>query len=210
MIMLLSRTLSTFAILMATATLLLGFAAPAGAQYGGGDITIFVTPPRLPVDETFDVFGQFCAAGSTVEITIEGIPSVLATTIADAGGFYTANNVPLPDGLLAGTDQTVRATCGPQTATTTITLVCHSGDDPVDGSCEDGSGGVVGGPGPTTTTTIPGGGTSGTDTGTPEGPNLAITGATYAEFFVQIAVTLLGVGIFLVVVTKRRRGHATT
>ena len=34
-----------------------------------------------------------------------------------------------------------------------MTLVCPSGDDPVAGSCEDGSDGIVGGAGPTTTTT---------------------------------------------------------
>lgn len=205
--MLFSRT---FAALLAAAALMLGFAAPASAQYGGGSISVFVTPTRLPVDQTFDVFGQYCAAGATVEITIEGVPGVQATGVADAGGFYTVNDVVLPDGLLAGTDQTVRATCGPETGTAMLTLVCHSGDDPVDGSCSDGSGGVVGGPGPTTTTTVPGGGTSGggSNTSSTSGPNLAITGATYAEFFVQIAVTLLGLGAFLVVITKRRRDHS--
>ncbi len=197
------------AALLLAAALILGAAAPATAQYGGGSVTIFVTPPRLPVDETFDVFGQFCAAGTTVEISIIGVPGVLATGTADAGGFYSVRDIDLPDGLLAGTDQTVQATCGPETATAVLTLVCHSGDDPVDGSCEDGSGGVAGGPGPTTTPTTAPGGSSGSTSGGTSSPSLAITGATYAEFLAQIAVTLLGVGIFLVVVTKRRRDRAS-
>ncbi len=204
----------TLAALLAAAALTLGFAAPATAQYGGGGVSVFVSPARLPVDQTFDVFGQNCAAAATVEITIDGVPGVLATGVADSGGFYTVTDVVLPDGLLAGTDQTVRATCGPESGTAVLTLVCHNGDDPVDGSCDDGSGGVVGGPGPTTTTTVPGGGTSGgetgSNTGSTGGPSLAITGATHAEFFVQVAVTLLGLGVFLVVVTKRRRDPAAS
>jgi hypothetical protein len=204
----------TLAALLTAAALTLGFTAPASAQYGGAGVSVFVSPARLPVDQTFDVFGQNCAAGATVEITIDGVAGVLATEVADAGGFYAVNDIVLPDGLLAGTDQTVRATCGPETGTAVLTLVCHSGDDPVDGSCEDGSAGVVGGPGPTTTTTVPGGGTSGSgtgsNTGSTDGQSLAITGASHAQFFVQLAVTLLGLGVFLVVITKRRRDAAPT
>ncbi|MEM8708566.1 MAG: hypothetical protein AAGE98_19025 [Actinomycetota bacterium] len=134
-------------------------AGPAGAQYGGGGVQVFLDQVRVPIDEPFGVFGRDCPAGSTVEITIDGVPGVLATTTASAGGFYTASDIPLPDGLEAGSDYTVRATCEANTATALMTLVCHSGDDPVDGSCEDGSDGLVGGSGPTTTTTtIPVGG----------------------------------------------------
>ena len=105
------------------------------------------------------------------------------------------------------------------------TLLCPSGDLPVDGDCEDGSDGITGGVGPTTTTTTtptpnPGDGDGGdggsTSGGTPDDdssggtgggtPDLAITGASFAERLVQLGVTLFALG-FLFVLTARRR-HA--
>ena len=41
-------------------------ASPAGAQYGGTGIDLFVDP-RVPIDETWSLFGSGCAAGATVE-----------------------------------------------------------------------------------------------------------------------------------------------
>ena len=130
------------AVMMAGRLLAAGFAAfvmlfilagPASAQYGGGGTQVFLDQVRVPVDQPFGVFGRDCPAGSTVEITIDGVPGILATTTASANGFYTASGIPLPDGLTAGTDYVVRATCGPNTATALMTLVCPSGDDPVGG-----------------------------------------------------------------------------
>ncbi len=192
-------------------------AGPAGAQYGGG-IQVFVDPVRVPIDQTFDVFGRDCAPGSTVVISIDGVPGTIGTTTATAGGFFSIQDLPLPDGLSAGTDHDVRATCDAQTATAMITLVCPSGDDPVDGSCEDGSGGIVGGPGPTTTTTTPGGatttvpagggGTSGGGTSGGGSGGLAVTGATFVEQIAQVGVTLFGAGVMLVMIARRRREEA--
>ena len=229
------------AVMMAGRLLAAGFAAfvllfvlagPASAQYGGGGTQVFLDQVRVPVDQPFGVFGRDCPAGSTVEITIDGVPGVLATTTASDNGFYTASGIPLPDGLTAGSDYVVRATCGPNTATALMTLVCPSGDDPVGGSCEDGSDGIVGGVGPTTTTTtttVPGGNGTTTTTTVPggggstsgggggdsspgssgggsgsDGDGLAFTGAAFSEMLVQIGVSLFALGFALVIVARRR------
>ncbi len=213
----------------ALGALLFGIAGPAHAQYGGGGITFF-TDPRVPINDTFSVFGSGCAAGETVEISIDGIPGVLATTTASAAGNYSIADIDLPLGMIAGTDHDVRATCGTETATALMTLLCHDGELPVDGECLDGSDGIVGGVGPTTTTTttaaptpnpddgdgdggsttggVPGGdtssdGSSGGSTG--DTPSLAITGASFTELLVQGAVTLFAAGFLLVLVARRRR-----
>lgn len=227
------------AVMMAGRLLAAGFAAfvmlfvlagPASAQYGGGGTQVFLDQVRVPVDQPFGVFGRDCPAGSTVEITIDGVPGILATTTASANGFYTASGIPLPDGLTAGSDYVVRATCSGNTATALMTLVCPSGDDPVGGSCEDGSDGIVGGVGPTTTTTtttvpggggtttttVPGGGGNtsggGGDDSSPgssggsgsDGDGLAFTGAAFSEILVQIGVSLFALGFVLVILARRR------
>lgn len=212
----------------AVAAAILGLAGPAHAQYGDGGLDFF-TDPRVPIGDTFSVFGSGCAAGQTVEISIDGVPGVVATTTASAAGNYSASEIDLPLGLIAGAEVDVRATCGPDTATALMTLLCHDGDLPVDGECDDGSDGVVGGVGPTTTTTtvVPdpadggsttggeGGGTTGGGTptdgsdgstggdGSP-GPDLAITGASFTEILVQASVTLFAVGFLLILVARRR------
>lgn len=215
------------AIAAALIALIVGLAGPAQAQYGGGGITFF-PDPRVPIDQTFSVFGSGCAAGSTVEISIDGIPGVLATTTASAAGNYAIADIDLPPGLIAGTDLDVRATCGSETTTGITTLLCPSGDLPVDGDCEDGSDGIVGGSGPTTTTTTtptpnPGDG-SGDDGGSTSGgtpddgssggssggssPDLAITGASFSELLVQLGVTLFALGFVFVLAARRRRPAA--
>ncbi|MEO0495106.1 MAG: hypothetical protein AAF081_17000 [Actinomycetota bacterium] len=219
------------AVVLAALGALLLLAGPAGAQYGGGGINLFVDS-RVPIDETFSVAGQNCPAGSTVEITIDGVAGVLATTTASASGAFSIADIELPGGLTAGTTYTVRSTCGVSAATALMTLVCHDGADPVDGSCEDGSDGIVGGVGPTTTTTttpISGGGDGNTTTTTPGGggdttggsggdgssssgsnpggsggDDLAFTGASFSELLVQIGVSLFALGFVLVILARRR------
>ena len=226
------RTRRILAVTIAAVVMVLGLAAPAHAQYGDDGIDFF-TDPRVPIGDTFSVFGSGCAAGSIVEITIDGMPGVIATTTASAAGNYSISGIDLPLGLVAGTEHDVRATCGPETATALMTLLCHDGELPVDGECDDGSDGIVGGVPPTTTTTVapnPGsgddGGTTGgtpgdsTDDDTPNGssngssggdgssPALAITGASLTEILVQVAVTLFAAGFLLVLAARRRRPEA--
>ena len=216
----LPRLSAALAAIVAAATV---FAAPAAAQYGGGGgtMTFFVSPVRVPVDQTFTGFGTGCDDGDEVEISIDGVPGVLATTTAaPPGGTFSAPGIPVPDGLLAGDDHDVRATCeNGDTLTFTITLVCPSGDDPVDGSCEDGSDGIAGGTGPTTTTTTttttPDDGSGGTtggsgpdgsdpDGGTDGSPPLAFTGAAFTGWLLQASMTLVGFGVLIVVAARRR------
>lgn len=222
------RTRRILAATIAAVVMVLGLTAPAHAQYGDDGIDFF-TDPRVPIGDTFSVFGSGCAAGSIVEITIDGIPGVIATTTASAAGNYSIADIDLPLGLVAGTEHDVRATCGSETATALMTLLCHDGELPVDGECDDGSDGIVGGVPPTTTTLAPDptqgddggttGGTPGDSTGddTPNGssngssggdgssPALAITGASLTELLVQVAVTLFAAGFLLVLVARRRR-----
>ena len=101
-------------VVAALAALIVGVAGPAHAQYGGGGITFF-PDPRVPIGQTLSVFGSGCAAGSTVEISIDGVPGVLATTTASAAGNYAIAAIELPDGLVAGTDLDMRATCETET-----------------------------------------------------------------------------------------------
>jgi len=230
-----TRTSSSWigAIVAALLFLLALLATPVSAQYGGGSgMTFFVTPVRVPIDQAFSGFGTGCDAGSTVEITIDGVPGLVATSVADASdGTFSAVDITVPDGLAAGTDQGVRATCNAESTVATITLVCPSGDDPVDGSCEDGSDGITGGVGPTTTSTTPDGsgtttggssptsgssdttggsdpadGSAGTTGGSGGGdsPPLAFTGAAFTGRLLQGAVTLMGLGALLMVMAKRR------
>lgn len=197
------------------------FAAPAAAQYGGGGgtMTFFVSPVRVPVDQTFTGFGTGCDDGDEVEISIDGVPGVLATTTAaPPNGTFSAPGIGVPDGLFAGDDHDVRATCeNGDTLTFTITLVCPSGDDPVDGACEDGSDGIAGGVGPTTTTTTTttttpdpddAGGTTGGSgpdgSGTDGSPPLAFTGAAFTGWLLQVSMTLVGLGVLIVVAARRR------
>lgn len=190
-------------------------AGPAAAQYGGGGgtMTFFVSPVRVPIDQTFLGFGTGCADGESVDITIDGVPGVLASTTAGApSGSFTVTNVALPTGLQAGDNHDVRATCqSGDSLAFTITLVCPSGDDPVAGSCEDGSDGVVGGV-PPTTTTAPGSGSgsggsspgTGGGGGADDSPPLAFTGAAFTGVLLQGAVTLVGLGGLIVLAARRR------
>ena len=191
----------------------------AGAQYGGGAY-LTVNPVEVEIDGVFSYFGTQCAGGSTVVITLDGFPDILDTTIAEDDSSYTGFDVGLPDGVIAGTQYTVRATCGPDENFAVITAVCNGGTLPVAGECPDGQ--TVGGqdpPGTTTTTTtsttVPGGsggtgGTTGSDgdggsgstTGT--NPDLAVTGATFAERAAQIGATLVAAGAFVVLIARRR------
>jgi uncharacterized membrane protein YgcG len=199
--------------------------APAGAQYGGG-VNLFVDPTRVEVDGAFDYFGSGCPAGSTVTITIDGFPGVLATTVAFDDSSYAGTDVAMPDGVIAGQDYTVRASCGGNADTAVARAVCNGGTDPVDGTCPDGQ--TVGGQDPTatTTTTTPGNGSDGNGSdgngssgngsdgngsggtgGT--GPDLAVTGAWFAEQAAQLGVTLMAMGGFLVLFATKRRERAT-
>ncbi|GEM_PF-2070864 len=194
-----SQAIAAFVLAMAA---LVAFADAGSAQYGGTGVQVFVDPVRVPIDSTFDVFGRNCTAGSTVEITIDGVSGILATGTASSNGFYTVVGVPLPTGLLAGTNQDVRATCGPQSGTALITLVCPGGTDPVAGLCPDGRKGVVDGTGPTTTAPN---GTNSTPNGTSPDQGLAFTGAAYTSRLLQGGVTIVALGIFLIVVGRRRQ-----
>ena len=189
-------------------------AGPAHAQYGGPGITFF-PDPRVPIGQTYSVFGTGCSAGETVVITIEGLPGTTATTTATAGGNFAVSGIDLPPGATPGTVLNHRATCGPQTTTGLTTVLCSNGTLPVDGVCEDGSGGTSGGV-PTTTTLVPnpgdGGSTSG---GVPSdgssggsNPGLAITGASFTALLVQGAVTLFAGGFLLLMVARRRQLEA--
>ena len=185
-------------------------------------MTFFVTPVRVPVDQPFSGFGTGCDDGDEVDISIDGVPGVLATvTAGPPDGTFAATDVALPDGLFAGDDHDVRATCeNGDSLTFTITLVCPSGDDPVDGSCEDGSDGTVGGQGPTTTTTTgptttTTDGSGGTSGGSPaqggdDSPPLAFTGAAVTGWLLQASVTLVGLGVLIVVVARRRLNDAAS
>ncbi len=203
------------AALTALTAAVLTTAAPAAAQYGGGP-NLVVDPVRVPIDGTFDGFGSSCAARSTVTVTIDGIPGVLASTVAAADTFYVVLDVRMPAGVVAGADYVVRATCGGRSATFLITAVCNDGSDPVNGGCPDGTS-TGGGPGVTTTTlpggattTTPGGGPGGGPGGSPGGggpggpdPILAITGAGPVEQMVTVGTTLVAAGFFLMMVTAR-------
>jgi len=198
--------------LVSLAVMLLG-ASPLAAQYGGVDNSLFVDP-RIPLDQTINGFGTGCAAGATVEITIDGVPGVLTTTIATADGNYSIVGLPLPDGLLAGEDYTVRASCGAVESTALITVLCYDGNLPVGGECQDGSDGTSGGTPPTTTTTTttttqPGGsdGGDGGDGSAP--PDLAVTGLSYGEYLLPAAASLLAGGWFLILVARRRDDDST-
>jgi hypothetical protein len=202
---------SLVALVFATAAFLTS--SPAGAQYGGG-VDLFVDPARVPIDGTFDYFGSNCPAGSTVTITIDGIPGVVDSTVAFDDSSYAGNDVGLPAGVVAGLDYTVRASCGGDSDTAVIRAVCNGGTDPVDGACPDGQ--TVGGQDPTaTTTTIPGSGGDGVPgssggTGGNGGttPDLAVTGASFVEQTVQIGITLISLGALLLLFTGKRRDRA--
>lgn len=193
--------------------------APAGAQYGAGP-TIFVDPVLVEIDGEFDAVGFNCPGATMAVITIDGFPDMLGEALANDDNSYSVPQLDMPDGVLAGEDYTVRVTCDGRTATTTITATCNDGTLPVDGACPDGL--LVGGqPDPvvSTTTTTPGATptTTPSDSGTTSGntpgggnnssPNLAVTGASFAEQAAQIGVTLVAFGAILVLVTARRRNE---
>ncbi|GJM39625.1 MAG: hypothetical protein DHS20C19_29920 [Acidimicrobiales bacterium] len=195
----------------------LAAATPAAAQYGGG-ANLTVDPVEVELDGDFSYLGTDCAGGSTVVITIDGFADILDTTTAGDDSSYTGSGVELPDGVVAGDVYTVRATCNGVENFTTITAVCNGGDLPVDGECPDG--GTLGGEDPTatttttttasTTTTLPGGTTGGSGSGgngdtTGTTPDLAVTGATFAEQAAQLGATLVAIGGFVVLLARRRR-----
>ncbi len=98
---------------------------------------------------------------------------------------------------MPGTVYTVRATCVGLTATTILDAVCADGTDPINGVCAD--------PGASTTTTISGGTPAG-GTGTSTGTNtIAFTGAGRAVQLLQVGASLVGLGIFLMLFTRRHR-----
>ncbi|MEM7141900.1 MAG: hypothetical protein AAF548_12800 [Actinomycetota bacterium] len=208
------------AIALAMVVVALGV-GPAGAQYGGG-ANLIVDPVEVPIDGTFDYLGDGCPAGSTVEITVDGFPAILDTTIANDDSTYVGFTVDMPDGVVAGTVYRVEANCGGVTNFANITAVCNDGSLPIDNACPDGQ--TVGGedPPPTssTTSTIPGqggsgnGGTSGGgDDGSPGGgdqPALAVTGASMVEQIATVGATLVAFGAILVLLTGRRRDDAPT
>ncbi|MEQ8840698.1 MAG: hypothetical protein RIB98_06930 [Acidimicrobiales bacterium] len=139
--------------------------APAAAQYGGG-VSVVVDPIRVEIGEDFAYFGSSCPAGSTVTITIDGLPGIADTTIANDDSSFGGTTVPLPEAVVPGQDYVVRATCNGDSATSTLRAVCRGGDDPVDGECPGGTIGEV----TTTTSTTPGGsGTGGGDNGGGDG-----------------------------------------
>jgi len=190
---------------------LMTMAAPAGAQYGG-TVDLFVDPTRVEIDGVFDYFGSGCPAGSTVTITIDGFPGVLDTTTAFDDSSYAGSDVAMPDGVIAGQDYSVRASCAGNDVSVTIRAVCNGGTDPVAGECPDGN--TVGGQDPddppgstTTTTTMPGGSGDGGNGGT--GPDLAVTGASFAEQAAQIGVTLVALGAIFVLIAGKRRDEQT-
>ncbi len=180
------------AALLIAALFVLGvLATPAHAQYGGGP-SVFVDPVRVPVGTSFSVFGQTCPASSTVTITIDTIPGVLGTATTDASGIFSVASIPAPAAFVPGTVYTVRATCVGLTATTILDAVCSDGTDPINGVCA--------GPGASTTTISGGTPAGGTGTNT-----IAFTGAGRAVQLLQVGASLVGLGTFLMLLTKRRR-----
>jgi len=198
-------TRSRIGIAAAVVLLPTAVAMPAAAQYGDDGMTFFVTPARVPVDQAFSGAGEGCDAGSTVEITVDGVDGVVATVTASADGTFSHDDIAVPEGLLPGTDQDVRAACGTESAVALVTLVCPDGEDPVEGSCEDGAGETVGSLVPTTTTTAPDDGV-GTTTGGDGGDSspLAFTGAAFTGLLLQGAMTLIGLGGLLSWAARRR------
>lgn len=201
-------------VLAVAALAMLLAAGPAGAQYSGG-ANLTVNPVLVEIDGLFGYLGTGCPSGSTVEITIDGFPDILDTVIAADDSSYSGSGINLPDGVVAGTDLRVEATCGSIVNFALITAVCNGGTMPVDGDCPDGQ--TVGGQDPnsgTTTTTTP---TSSTTTpdqnggSTPGGgvtggtnPDLAVTGASFAERAVQLGATLVAIGALVVLIARRR------
>jgi len=158
------------------------------------------------VGTDFSVFGQSCPASSTVTISIEGIPGTVGTASADESGIFSIAAVPAPASFVAGTTYTIRATCLGLTATTILNAVCADGTDPIGGVCP-----APGSP----TTTVPGEG-SGTPAGgiatiggngTPTGA-IAFTGAGRATQLLQVGATLVGLGMFILLVVRRRHQPA--
>jgi len=193
------------AVLLIAALLVLGaLASPAHAQYGGGP-SVFVDPVRVPVGTSFSVFGQTCPPSSTVSITIDSIPGVAGTATTDSSGIFSVASIPAPASFVAGSVYTVRATCLGLTATTILDAVCADGTDPVGGVClTSGS--------PTTTITGGGSGTpaGGTGFGTGTGTGtIAFTGAGRATQLLQLGATLVGFGMFMLLILRRRQQPAT-
>jgi len=195
------------AVLIIAALLVLGaLASPAHAQYGGGP-SVFVDPVRVPVGTAFSVFGQTCPPSSTVSITIDGIPGVAGTATTDASGIFSVASIPSPASFAAGTIYTVRATCLGLTATTILNAVCADGTDPVGGVCAP----------PGSPTTVAGGGSgtpaggSGTGTGVGTGTGtdtIAFTGAGRATQLLQLGATMVGLGMFMLLILRRRQQPA--
>jgi len=194
------------AVLIIAALLVLGaLASPAHAQYGGGP-SVFVDPVRVPVGTAFSVFGQTCPPSSTVSITIDGIPGVAGTATTDTSGIFTVASIPAPSSFVAGTTYTIRATCLGLSATTILNAVCADGTDPVGGVCV---------PPGSPTTTIAGGGSgtpaggTGTGVGTGTGTNtIAFTGAGRATQLLQLGATMVGLGMFMLLILRRRQQPA--
>jgi len=188
------------AVLLIAALLVLGaLASPAHAQYGGGP-SVFVDPVRVPIGTSFSVFGQTCPPSSTVTITIDTIPGVAGTATTDATGIFSVASIPAPASFVPGTVYTIRATCLGLTATTILNAVCADGTDPLNGAC------VVAGSSPTTTITGGGSGTPAGGTGVGIGTNtIAFTGAGRVTQLLQLSATMVGLGMFMLLVLRRRQ-----
>lgn len=218
--------------LVVTAFVVLASAGPAAGQYGGA-VDVLVDPVRVEVDGTFEYIGTACPAASTVTITIDGVPGVVDTTVAADDSSFAGTGATLPDDAVPGQDLVVRASCGGESDTTVIRVVCNDGNDPVDGECPGGD--VVGGGDPTTTTTpgggstqdggsqddgsqdgstqdggTPGPGNGSSDQGDPGGDaDLAVTGASFVERALRVGVTLVALGAIVVLLATTRRSPAT-
>ena len=200
-------TIRRVLVAVAVAAALMFTSSPVAAQYGSG-VELIVVDTRVEIEGTFAYAGMNCPAGSTVTITIDGFPGVIATTVAFGDGSYAGTGATMPDGVVAGQDYTVRASCGGESDTAVVRAVCNGGTDPVNGRCPDGR--IIGGQdgNPTTTTTRgsgSGGGAVGDRTGS--NPDLAVTGASFAEQIAQVGITLVSLGALVVLLAGRRRDH---
>ena len=114
-------------ILMVTAVLVFGAAAPAAAQYP----EIVVTPGTVTEGGTISVTGKFCNPGENVVITLRpaatgnrAIPAegiVVATTTADENGAFNTS-FDLPPEATAGSYEVV-VNCGGTTRIETIEVL---------------------------------------------------------------------------------------
>lgn len=188
---------------------LIAMASPASAQYAGTERGFIVSPLRVPAGSDLSGLGFGCSAAGTVTITIEGEAGIFTTVIAEDDSTYSFSGVPISLTLVIGDTYTAVASCDGVFETADFTVICANGDEPdINGSC----------PIPPTTTTLPGASTTttlvptttlaptttiGNGSGSTSDP-LAITGASTFKFL-QLAATLVGVGVIFMLLGRRRR-----